>query len=560
MKLLEKHFEIALETPDGITRLRELILKFAMQGKLVTQNANETNANTLLEEIKLEKVRLQKNKLMKRQDELPPIKPNEIPYQIPSSWAWIKLEEICSLITDGTHYTPTYTNQGIPFLSVKNLSSGFIDFNDTKFISEEEHIELSKRCNPEKDDVLLTKVGTTGIAVSINTEKAFSIFVSVALLKLVKNKINAKYIEFLINSPLVKKYSKDGTEGVGNKNLVLRKIREFIIPLPPLEEQKRIVEKIEQLMILCDQLEKQRDRKNNLVSKINNAAINKLVEAHDEQSLNNAWLFIQHQFETIFSDKKNVVDLKEVILNLAMRGKLVTNNSNDVPASELIIEIVKEKKQLIKDKIITNQRELPAITTNEKKFNLPYGWEWVRLNDYGIWKSGSTPSRSNSLFYDGNIPWVKSGEVKQGKIKFTSETISELALEKCSLHINPIGSVLIAMYGANIGETGVLEIDAATNQAVCACKTYSVINNHFMHFLLQSLKSDFISQGAGAAQPNISREKIIHTIVPLPPVEEQERIVKKVEELFNICDLLEKQIDHSSKKQEQILDAVLAQL
>lgn len=560
MKLLEKHFEIALETPDGITRLRELILKLAMQGKLVEQNSNDKPAQKLLEEIENEKERLLKNKLMKKQTSLEAIKKEHIPYSIPKNWKWIKLENICTLITDGAHHTPNYIDDGIPFLSVKNLSSGKIDFNDTKFISETEHLELTKRCNPEYNDILLTKIGTTGIAVTIDTDKEFSIFVSVALLKIISDKVDPKFIENLINSPLVKKYSKDGTEGVGNKNLVLRKIREYIIPLPPLEEQKRIVEKIDQLMLLCDKLEKERNSKNKLQLQMNSAAINNLIKANDESSFNNAWSFIASQFDTLYTVKQNVTDLKEVILNLAMRGKLVPKDNHEQSAIELHKEILLEKNNLIKSGSIRKQKELPAVKKDEITYELPKNWKWVRLNDFGTWKSGSTPSRSNSSFYEGNIPWVKSGEVKQGRIKFTSETITEYALEKCSLHINPIGSVLIAMYGANIGEAGVLEIEAATNQAVCACNTFKGIDNNYLYNLLLSLKNNFISQGAGAAQPNISREKIINTVVPLPPYNEQKRIVKRINQLFELCDKLEKNIEQSSKKQSQILNAVLAQV
>lgn len=272
---------------------------------------------------------------------------------------------------------------------------------------------------------------------------------------------------------------------------------------------------------------------------------------------NNA--FIKY-FDKLYTTKDSIDKLKSVILNLAMKGNFSYRNDNDEPASLLIKKNEIERQKLVKEGKIRNQKELPKITNKEKDFDLPNGWEFVRLNEYGTWKSGSTPSRTNSSFYDGNIPWVKSGEVKQGKIKETSETITELALQKCSLHINPIGSVLIAMYGANIGEVGVLQIEAATNQAVCACNTFSGINNLFLYKLLESLKSNFISQGAGAAQPNISREKIINTVVPLPPLKEQERIVKKVEELFRLCDKLEKNIEESSKKQSQILNAVLAQV
>ncbi|WP_322549666.1 N-6 DNA methylase [Flavobacterium psychraquaticum] len=269
--------------------------------------------------------------------------------------------------------------------------------------------------------------------------------------------------------------------------------------------------------------------------------------------------FIKY-FDKIYSTKESIEKLKNVILNLGVKGEFGTQNKNDQPVSELLEQIDLERKLLIKNKKISKQKELLPLTTFDKKFELPSGWDWVRLNEFGTWKSGSTPSRTNKSFYDGEIPWVKSGEVKQGRIKFTSETITSYALEKCSLHINPIGSVLIAMYGANIGEAGVLEIEAATNQAVCACNTFEGIDNNYLYNLLLSLKNNFISQGAGAAQPNISREKIINTVVPLPPYEEQKRIVARISQLFELCDKLEKKIEQSSQKQSQILNAVLAEV
>lgn len=269
--------------------------------------------------------------------------------------------------------------------------------------------------------------------------------------------------------------------------------------------------------------------------------------------------FLSH-FDLIFNSKESIAKLKDVLLSIAMKGELDTQNDNDEPASVLLEQIEIERKSLVKQKLISKPKALLEVSEKEKKHELPIGWEWVRLNEYGIWKSGSTPSRTNQSFYDGDIPWVKSGEVKQGRIKETSEKITELALERCSLHLNPIGSVLIAMYGANIGEVGVLEIEATTNQAVCACKTYSPVYNEFLYYLLLSLKSNFISQGAGAAQPNISREKIINTVVPLPPYDEQKRIVEKINKLFQLADMLEGHIEESSKKQVQILNSVLANI
>lgn len=250
---------------------------------------------------------------------------------------------------------------------------------------------------------------------------------------------------------------------------------------------------------------------------------------------------LEKYFDLAIDTPQGIDKLRELILKLAMRGKLVPQNLVDGTGYSLIKKINVERTLLIKNKSIRKQGTYVPIKKSDIPVAIPDSWLWVTLNDYGIWQSGSTPSRNNNSFYGGSIPWVKSGEVKQGKIKETSETITEEALAKCSLNRNPIGSILIAMYGANIGEAGILEIEAATNQAVCACKTYSGIDNTFLLYLIQSLKSYFISQGAGAAQPNISREKIIQTTVPLPPYKEQIRIVKKVEELMNLCDQLEKQ-------------------
>lgn len=271
------------------------------------------------------------------------------------------------------------------------------------------------------------------------------------------------------------------------------------------------------------------------------------------------YAFIKY-FDRIYSTKESIGKLKNVILSLAVRGEFSTHNNSDEPASKLLLKIDSERKLLIKSKRISKQKELLPVKELDKKFALPNNWEWVKLNEFGTWKSGSTPSRTNKSFYDGEIPWVKSGEVKQGRIKFTSETITEYALENCSLHVNPIGSVLIAMYGANIGDTGILEIEAATNQAVCACSTFAGIDNNYLYNLLLSLKNNFISQGAGAAQPNISREKIINTVVPLPPYEEQKRIVSRINQLFELCDKLEKSMEDLVLLQSQILNAVLAEV
>lgn len=249
----------AISQKECIKKLRQSILQDAIEGKLTAdwrkKNLNVEPASELLKKIKSEKEKLIAEKKRKKEKPLLEIPKEEIPFELPKGWEWCRLGNLCNLITDGTHHTPHYVKEGIHFLSVRDVAHGSMDFNNTKFISRLEHENLIKRCHPEFGDVLLTKVGTTGIAKVVDVNKEFSIFVSVALLKFNKSLLFNYFLENLINSPLVKIQSEDGTKGMGNKNLVLRVIKDFIVPLPPFSEQKAIVEKVEILMQKLDKLE-----------------------------------------------------------------------------------------------------------------------------------------------------------------------------------------------------------------------------------------------------------------------------------------------------------------
>ena len=225
-------------------------------------------------------------------------------------------------------------------------------------------------------------------------------------------------------------------------------------------------------------------------------------------------------------------ELKNSILQLAIQGKLVPQRPEEGNAEELYKQIQAEKQKLIKEGKIKKEKPLPPITDNEKPFEIPASWKWVRLGEIGSWASGATPSRSNSDYYNGTIPWLKTGDLNDSYITDTSECITELALFKTSVRLNPIGSVLIAMYGATIGKIGILKIDATTNQACCACIPLDGILNKYIFYFLLGYRQNFIKMGAGGAQPNISKEKIINTSFPLPPLAEQKRIVAKIEELL----------------------------
>ncbi len=255
LELVFSNFDKVIRSKEDIKDIRNLILSLAIKGKLVEQNPEDEPASELFTRIKEEKERLIKEKVIKKEKELAKLEKDEIPFEIPKSWEWVRLGEILNLLTDGAHKTPKYVENGVPFLSVKNMSNGKLNFDDVKYITQEEHIELSKRCNVEYGDLLLTKVGTTGIPVIVDTYREFNIFVSVALLKFNKNCIDVKFLRLLLQSPFVYNQSQENTKGVGNKNWVLKDISNTKIILPPLAEQQRIVERVEKLMSICDMLE-----------------------------------------------------------------------------------------------------------------------------------------------------------------------------------------------------------------------------------------------------------------------------------------------------------------
>lgn len=234
--------------------MQKSILQMAIQGKLVPQLPEEGTGEELFQQIQAEKQALIKAGKIKKEKPLPEIADDEIPFDIPESWKWVRIGSLLHKLVDGTHRTPKYTTSGVPFVSVRNMSNGTLSLEDTKFISEEEHRELWNRCNPQRGDILLSKVGTTGVPAKVETDKEFSLFVSVALLKFNNYLLDIDFLIYSILAPDFQKQCKEHTRGVGNKNWVIIDIANTMMPLPPLAEQKRIVAKLEEILPLCERL------------------------------------------------------------------------------------------------------------------------------------------------------------------------------------------------------------------------------------------------------------------------------------------------------------------
>ncbi len=241
---------------DLVKQLRQAFLREAMQGKLVPQDPNDEPASELLKRIKVEKERLVREKKIKKEKDLPPIKEEEIPFEVPKGWVWCRLGEIFLKVTDGTHHSPPNAPKGpIQYVTAKNIKDYGVDLTDITYVTETVHGEIYSRCNPEFGDLLYIKDGaTTGIVTINNLDEQFSMLSSVALMKAPKSLSN-RYLMFALRSPFFYDATRDDMQGVAITRVTLTKLKNALIPVPPFSEQHRIVAKLEELMHYCDELE-----------------------------------------------------------------------------------------------------------------------------------------------------------------------------------------------------------------------------------------------------------------------------------------------------------------
>ena len=444
---------------------------------------------------------------------------DEVPFEIPESWEWVRLGTILHKLSDGTHSRPHYVASGIPFISVKDISGGKLDFSDCKYITEEEHCELYSRCNPEYGDILLTKVGTTGIPVIVDTTNEFSLFVSVALLKFNQEMLSNEYLACLINSPLVQKQAEKNTRGVGNKNWVMRDIANTLIVIPPLLEQQRIVSKLQKILAFVDNY----------------------AHAYSKaKKLNNGFPNL----------------LKKSILQEAVQGKLVPQDPNDEPASILLERIRAEKERLIKAGKIKRDKHESVIFRRDNShyekrgseevciddflpFELPNNWQWERLiNLYNfIDYRGSTPTKIES-----GIPLVTAKNVKKGYIdyKIRNYISKEEYYARQSRGISQKGDILFTTE-APLGNVALADLEQfSAGQRLITLQQYTaypLINNtFFMYFMLSDcFQSQLIEQSTGTTVKGIKADKLKQLWIPVPPFQEQARITEQLKKILKLC-------------------------
>ena len=426
---------------------------------------------------------------------------DELPFEIPDSWEWIKLGYISTYEQTKAKIKSSQADPNTWELNLEDIEKG------GRLLQK----KSVKECKSKGDktifhvgDILYSKLRPYLLKIMIADEDG--ICTSEIVPFRLYGDIYSKYVVYTLKSPFIDGYINSVTYGVKMPRAGTDTMINLYLPLPPLSEQHRIVAKLQELEPL---IEKYRIAEEQL-----------------------------HELNSNIKDQ-----LKKSILQYAIEGKLVPQDPNDEPASVLLERIREEKQRLIKEGKIKKDKNESIIfrrdnsyyekingieycIDNEIPFEIPNSWQWARLNNIGNWGAGATPSKSNNEYYsNGTIPWLLTGDLNDGYITNIPNHITELALEKTSVKLNPSGSVLIAMYGATIGKLGILTFPATTNQACCACLVYKPFYSKYLFFYLLANKRNFVKKGEGGAQPNISKEKIIKTLIAVPPLKEQIRIV-----------------------------------
>ena len=479
--------------------LKNSILQLAVQGKLVEQRAEEGTARELLEQIKLEKDQLIKEKKIKKSKPLPEITEDEIPFEIPESWEWVRLDDVLD-IARGASPRPikdyvTTSENGINWIKIGDTEKGGKYINST---NERITLEGMKKSRfVKKGSFLLSNSMSFGRPYILNIDGC--IHDGWLVLNQRVHVFEQDYLYYLLSSKMVYYQFCNKVSGAVVNNLNSDKVRETMVPLPPLEEQHRIVAKIEEILPYIDQYDK---------------AYTKL--------------------ETF--NKKFPEDMKKSILQMAMQGKLVEQRSEEGTADELYEQIVAEKAKLIKEGKIKKEKPLPEITEDEIPFEIPSSWKWVRLSQAGFTQTGNTPSKTHPEYFGSTIPFVGPGDIANGKISF-SKGLSEAGRDVA--RVAYADSILQVCIGGSIGKCAICNQDVTFNQQINTIYPVISLSKYLYYVLDSSYFKEFMRNNAGGtATPIINRSVWDSIVVPLPPLEEQKRIVAKIEELLPYCDRL----------------------
>ncbi|ENP4471232.1 restriction endonuclease subunit S [Escherichia coli] len=512
----------------GIKKLRELILELAVRGKLVPQDPNDEPASDLLKRIAAEKAELVKQGKIKKQKPLPEISEEEKPFELPEGWEWVHLPDIYCSISESSR---------------KIKSSEILPEGKYPVIEQSQEF-ISGYCNNE---CLLIKLNNPVIVFGDHTR-------------------NIKFIDFdfvvgadgvKILSPILicerfffwqlRSFKLD-VRGYARHFKVLNSC---LFALPPIAEQERIVEKVSSLMSLCDQLEQQSLTSLDAHQQLVETLLGTLTDSQNTAELAENWARISEHFDTLFTTEASVDALKQTILQLAVMGKLVPQDPNDEPASELLKRIAQEKAQLVKEGKIKKQKPLPPISDEEKPFELPEGWEWCRIGNIVNIKSELVSPKDYLNLYQVAPDIIEKGT---GRV-ISKRTVKESGVKGPNSRFYK-GQIVYSKIRPSLSKVFLAEYNG-----LCSADMYPLdcyINPNYL--LKYILSIPFLMQVKKAENrikmPKLNSDSFYNIIVAIPPYNEQQAIFDKINSIEAVCNGLISYIGIYHKTQLHLADAL----
>ena len=532
----------------GIKKLRELILELAVRGKLVPQDARDEPASELLKRIAAEKAKLIAEGKIKKSKPLAEITDDEKPFELPIGWEWVRNGSIFNLRKGRIPKNLSENKIGLPYLDIEALDKGIIRrYSDDLTSPQATSNDILVVCDGSRSGLVLKgKVGIIGSTLSIiDTPDFIQPYVTLIFRQSYER----------LNSTM---------KGAAIPHLDIQRLILEVIGLPPISEQHRIVAKVDELMALCDQLENQHNNAAEAHEKLVTHLLGTLTQSQNAENFNSHWQRISEHFDTLFTTEASIDALKQTLLQLAVMGKLVPQDPNDEPASELLKRIQAEKAKLIAEGKIKKDKPLAEITEEEKPFDLPHNWTLVRLSDITSIRGGGTPSMAKSEYWGGQILWVSPKDMHNGIIVDSELKITDKALKESNLELVPVGSILI------VGRSGILKrklpaqitaVPCTVNQDIKAVTPIKPLSDRYMQLIFWGNEKEILIRDVkqGTTVQSLVYDSLFSRSFSLPPVNEQHRIVAKVDELMAICDHLKSRLTEANQLQQKLADVLVEQ-
>jgi len=556
---LEQHFDAAFAAPEGMKKLRELILALSMQGKLVPQDPSDQPASELLKEIKTEKRQLIAAGKIREPKPLPPVTLEEQPYEVPQGWAWVRLGAIINFTNGYAFKSSSFQTNGVGVVKIGDIVNGMVDKRRMDFIDEEELKDLDDKFIVNPGEMLIAMSGATTGKIGINSLPD-KLVMNQRVGRIEPMRVGKMYLFHYLSTQIEKNLKI--SSGSAIPNLSTEQINEMLFPLPPLLEQHRIVARIDQLMARCDELEALRTAQQQKRLEMHTSALNSLLTAQEPQAFAEAWRFVAEQFSDLYSVLGNVSELRKAVLQLAVMGKLVPQDASDPPASELLEEIKAEKRRLVAAGKIRESKPLPPVRPEEQPYEVPQGWAWVRLGEGTVKITDGThhsPINSDT----GDYLYISAKNIKNDGILLSnaSYVTKESHTEIYSRCDPEYGDILYIKDGATTGVATINNLKSPFSMlsSVALLKLPPQLINTFLLSILRSpyFYAEMRAGMTGVAITRVTLTKLIDTPIPLPPLLEQRRIVAKIDHLMALCDTLEAQLTAQTGKQSELLRSLM---